>query len=111
LFAGTALVGVWWGARSWLPSLASRHGAGIDAMLNYLLVTVGALFVAGYVALAYFIWKGSRRDVIGPRFASKRTERLLSARLGLAMAVIAEGGVLAIGMPVWAEYFDAVPPA
>ena len=36
---------------------------------------------------------------------------LLSATLGLGMAVVAEGGVIAIGMPVWAEYFDAAPPA
>ena len=31
LFAGTAFVGAWWGAHTWLPSLASRHGAGIDS--------------------------------------------------------------------------------
>jgi cytochrome c oxidase subunit II len=110
LFAGTALIAAWWGAHTWLPSLASRHGAGIDAMLNYLLITVGALFVAGYLALAYFIWQGSRRQAIGPRFASRRTERLISVALGLGMALIAEGGVLAIGMPVWSEYFDAVAP-
>jgi cytochrome c oxidase subunit 2 len=111
LFAGTALVGAWWGAHRWLPVLASRHGAGIDSMLNYLLLTVGALFVSGYVALAWFIFRGTRRDAIGPRLASKKTERLLSAGLGLTMALVAEGGVLAIGIPVWAEYFDATPPA
>ncbi|MEP7310537.1 MAG: cytochrome-c oxidase [Acidobacteriota bacterium] len=111
LFAGTAIVGALYGARAWLPTLASRHGAGIDSMLNYLLVTVGALFVTGYLALAYFIWRGSRRDAIGPRFAGRRTEILLSAALGVGMAIVAEGGVIAIGMPVWAEYFDAAPPA
>jgi heme/copper-type cytochrome/quinol oxidase subunit 2 len=89
LFAGTAFIGAWWGAHAWLPSLASRHGAGIDAMLNYLLLTTGVLFVTGYVVLAYFIWKGSRRDAIGPRFASRRTEHLLSAGLGLTMAAVA----------------------
>ena len=50
---------------------------------------------------------GFRGGFVGPRFASRRTERLLSASLGIGMAVIAEGGVLAIGMPVWSEYFDA----
>jgi cytochrome c oxidase subunit 2 len=80
-------------------------------MLRYLLLTVGALFLAGYVALAYFVWRGVRRDRIGPRFARPRVEFALSAALGLGMAVIAEGGVLAIGMPVWREYFDATPPA
>jgi len=90
--------------------LASRHGAGIDAMLHYLLVTVGALFLTACLTLAYFIWRGSRREQIGSRLATRRTERLLSAVLGVGMAVIAEGGVLAIGIPVWSEYFDAVPP-
>jgi cytochrome c oxidase subunit 2 len=111
LFAGTAIVGVLYGARTWMPALASRHGAGIDSMLHYLLVTTGALFLAGYVALAYFIWRGSRRDVIGPRLAQRRTELILSVALGIGMALVAEGGVIAIGMPVWAEYFDAAPPA
>jgi cytochrome c oxidase subunit 2 len=111
LFAGTAIGGVIYGARAWLPALASRHGAGIDAMLSYLLATTGLLFLAGYIALAYFIWRGSRRDTIGPRFAKRRTEMLLSASLGLGMALVAEGGVIAIGMPVWAEYFDATAPA
>ena len=35
----------------------------------------------------------------------------LSVALGLGMAIIAEGGVLAIGVPVWNEYFDSTPPA
>ena len=111
LFAGLGIGGVVYGARTWMPELASRHGAGIDAMLHYLLVTVGGLFCTGYLVLGYLIWRGSRRTAIGPRFASRKTERFLSRALGLAMAAIAEGGVLAIGMPVWQEYFaSAVPP-
>jgi cytochrome c oxidase subunit 2 len=110
LFAGLGIGGVIYGAGIRMPDLASRHGAGIDAMLQYLLVTVGALFMTGYVALGYLIWRGSRRSSIGPRFASRRTELTLSAALGLGMAVIAEGGVLAIGMPVWKEYFATRPP-
>ena len=94
-----------------MPELASRHGAGIDAMMNYLLVTVGALFLAGYLALAWLIWQGVRRRTLGPRLASRRAEIALSGALGLGMALVAEGGVLAIGMPVWAEYFTAAPPA
>ncbi|OFV90354.1 MAG: hypothetical protein A3G76_01660 [Acidobacteria bacterium RIFCSPLOWO2_12_FULL_65_11] len=111
LFAVVGIGGVVYGARSWMPPLASRHGAGIDAMLLYLLVTVGGLFLTGYLALAYLIWRGGRRDRIGTRLASHKTEVVLSVVLGLGMAVIAEGGVLGIGMPVWTEYFDAAPPA
>ena len=110
LFAALALGGVWYASNKSMPELASRHGAGIDAMMNYLLVTVGGLFVAGYLALAWLIWSGSRRGSIGPRLASRRTELVLSAVLGLGMALVAEGGVLAIGIPVWAEYFNATPP-
>ncbi len=111
LFALVGVVGVAYGSRSWMPALASQHGAGIDAMLQYLLVTTGALFLVGHLVLAWFIWTGGRRSAIGPRFATRRTERLLSGALGLGMAIIAEGGVLAIGMPVWSEYFQAAPPA
>lgn len=111
LFAGTAIGGIVYGTRTWMPALASRHGAGIDAMLHYLLTTTGALFLVGYLVLAYFIWRGVGRLRIGPRFAPRKVERALSVGIGLGMAVIAEGGVLAIGMPVWREYFDAVPPA
>jgi cytochrome c oxidase subunit 2 len=93
-----------------MPELASRHGAGIDAMMNYLLVTVGGLFLTGYLTLGWLIWRGAHRGAIGTRLASRRAELALSAALGLGMALIAEGGVLAIGIPVWAEYFAATPP-
>ena len=85
------------GCRSWRAGTAPAS----TRCSHYLLVTVGGLFLTGYLALAYFIWRGSLRSEIGPRFASRKTERLLSSALGLGMAVIAEGGVLAIGMPVW----------
>jgi cytochrome c oxidase subunit 2 len=110
LFGVVGVGGVVYGSRTKLPELASRHGAGIDSMLNYLLVTVGGIFLFGFLLLGWLIWAGSRRDRIGPRFAARRTEILLSASLGLAMAIVAEGGVLAIGMPVWAEYFEAEAP-
>jgi cytochrome c oxidase subunit 2 len=113
LFAALGIGGVIYGIKPWpwLPALASRHGAGIDSMLRYLFSTVGLLFLAGYLALAYFIWRGTRRTAIGRRFPSRRTEVVLPTVLGVGMAIIAEGGVLAIGMPVWTEYFDAKPPA
>jgi cytochrome c oxidase subunit II len=111
LFALLGLGGIWYGANTSMPELASRHGAGIDAMMNYLLVTVGALFLTGYLALAWLVWRGARRSTIGPRLASRRVEIALSGALGLGMALVAEGGVLAIGMPVWDEYFNATPPA
>ena len=111
MFAATGVGAVAYGAQRWMPDLASRHGAGIDAMLTYLLASTGALLLTGYLVLAYFIWGGIRRTAIGPRFATRRTEVTLSVALGIGMALIAEGGVLAIGIPVWNEYFASRPPA
>lgn len=111
LFLSTGVLGAGYAARNWLPPLASRHGAGIDAMLAYLLVTVGTLFLIGHIALGVLIWRAARRPRITHRLATHRTEWRLSAALAFLMALVGEGGVLAIGIPVWNEYFAATPPA
>ena len=80
-------------------------------MLNYLLLTTGLLFVIGHLVLGVFIWQGVRRDAVAHRQATPQTERRVSVGLGVVMALIAEGGVLAIGIPVWGEYFMATRPA
>jgi cytochrome c oxidase subunit 2 len=110
LFASLGIGSLVYGTRSWLPTVASRHGAGIDAMLQFLLVAVGAMLVTSYLTLAWFIWTGARRTSITQRLASPRAEALVSCGLGMVMALVAEGGVLAIGMPVWSEYFAASAP-
>lgn len=102
---------VLYGRRDWMPPLASRHGAGIDAMLTYLLLTTGSLLLVAFAVLAWLVWRGGHRSLIGQRLASHRTELAVSMLLGLLMAAVAEGGVLAIGLPVWQEYFEAEPPA
>lgn len=111
LFAVVGIVGIAYGARTWLPPLASRHGAGIDSMLLYLLLTTGAIFLVGHLILGFLVWSGSRRRAVSSRMSSRRHELLLSGTLGLVVGIVAEGGVLAIGMPVWDEYFNAVAPA
>lgn len=110
LFALVGILGIAYGARSWYPELASRHGAGIDAMLDYLLLTTGALFLVGHVVLGVFIWQGARRARVVRRQATPRAELIVSIALGLVVTFIGEGGVLAIGIPVWGEYFGATPP-
>ena len=91
-FALVGLLGVAYGIGSWFPELASRHGVGIDAMLNYLLVTTGGLFLIGHLVLGWFIWQGSRRAEVAHRQATPKTERRVSVALGMVMALIAEGG-------------------
>lgn len=111
LFLMTGSLGVIYGARRWFPPVASRHGAGIDAMLTYLLVTVGLLFLVGHIALGVLVWRAARQERVSSRLASRKTEWLLSGVLGLIVVAIGEIGVLAIGIPVWSEYFGAAAPA
>lgn len=98
-------------ARRWLPDLASQHGAGIDSMINYLLITVGSLFVIGHLVLAYFIWRYSRQPTITSRLAKAKTEWRWAVIPVIVMSFIAEGGVLVIGLPVWQKVYATKPPA
>lgn len=111
LFLLVGVLGIAYGAREWAPPLASQHGAGIDSMLLYLLITTGSLFLIGHVVLAWLIWRASRQSRVGLRMSPYRTEKRFGVALGFLMALIAEGGVLAIGIPVWDEYFMAEIPA
>jgi cytochrome c oxidase subunit 2 len=111
LFCGLAVSMVILGARGWLPPLASRHGAGIDRMLIYLLCATGAMFLVGHLILGYFIWRFAGQRKVSSRLAGARIERNWGIALGLLMTVVAEGGVLAIGLPAWSEYFGSAPPA
>ncbi|MBI3895055.1 MAG: cytochrome c oxidase subunit II [Acidobacteria bacterium] len=99
------------GMHHWLPKMASEHGAGIDRMLHYLLITVGGLFVTGHVVFGYFLWRfsGARRAAF--RLPSVRTERKWSLIPIIALSLIAEGGVFVLGLPVWAKLYAAAPPA
>jgi len=96
-------------SRDWWPPVASAHAAGMDALIRYLLVTTGVIFVLGHGVLVMFIWKyGRGRNAESP-VTSRRTERLWSIAPIVAMAVIAEGGVLVMGLPVWEQIYGHVP--
>lgn len=94
----------------WLPPLASEHGAGIDRMFRYLYSTVGALFIIGHAVLGYFVWRFSRQDRISFRLGTLQSERKWSAFPAVVMALVAEGGILVLGLPVWGKVYDAAPP-
>lgn len=99
------------GLRRWLPPLASEHGAGIDRMIIYLLVTVGGLFLLGNFILGYFIWRFSRAGRVTFRLASPQTERRWSLIPVVLMTLIGEGGVFMLALPVWAKFYGSAPPA
>jgi len=109
LFLATGVGWAIYGARDWFPEVASRHGVGIDAMITFVLAATGTMFVVGHIVLALFIWQGSRRDAVSVRLATPKMERRVAITLGLVMAIAAEGGVLAIGLPVFNEYFGDIP--
>ncbi|OFW27109.1 MAG: hypothetical protein A3H27_15705 [Acidobacteria bacterium RIFCSPLOWO2_02_FULL_59_13] len=97
------------GAQRWFPALASEHGADIDLMMRYLLVTVGALLLAGHLALGFFIWRFAGQDRVSLRMASAKAERRWSLIPVVVMTLVAEGGVLALGLPVWGKLAGAAP--
>ncbi len=98
------------GARSWLPPLASKHGAGIDNMLIYLLISTGALILIGHVVLGYFILRGSGQEPASTELPTRRAQKIWSIVPAIIMTLVAEGGVLVIGLPVWAELYGQAPP-
>lgn len=104
------IVAIVLGARRWLPPLASEHGAGIDRMILYLLITVGGLFAVGHFVFGYFLWRFSRKDRVTFRLASPKVERRWSLIPVVLMSLIAEGGVFVLGLPVWGKFYAAAAP-
>ncbi len=97
------------GVRHWQPPLASEHGAGIDRMLRYLMWTVGSMLIAGHLVLGYFIWRFSGQSRVTLRLFSRKAERRLSLIPVILMTLTAEGGVFALGLPVWQKFYGAAP--
>lgn len=106
-----AAILVFYGLKNWFPPVASRHGPGIDLMLNYIMIVTGIMLVAGHLSLGYFIWRYSGQRQVTHRLAGQKTELRWSVVLGMIMAVVAEGGVLVLGMPVWTELYGTAPPS
>lgn len=96
-------------SRPWMPPAASAHGGGMDRLIRYLLVTTGFIFVLGHTILIVFLWKYGRGGHTASPLTSRRTERLWSVAPILAMAIIAEGGVLVLGLPVWEQIYGHPP--
>jgi cytochrome c oxidase subunit 2 len=98
------------GLVEWRPPLASRHGADVDATIDYLFAAAGVIFLAGHAVLAAFLWRYARADGPAAPAVSRRTEWLVGLVPVVLMVAIAEVGVLFIGFPVWAQLYGA-PPA
>jgi cytochrome c oxidase subunit 2 len=99
------------GARRYLPEVASLHGAGIDVMLIYLLVATGSLILLGHVILGYFILRFSRGREASPVLPGARAQKFWSVAPAILMTVVAEGGVLVLGIPVFSQLYVQEPPS
>jgi cytochrome c oxidase subunit 2 len=99
------------GARRYLPPVASAHGEGIDVMLVYLLVATGLLVVFGHAILGYFILRFSRAEQLSPNLPGHKAQRFWSVAPALLMTILAEGGVLVLGIPVFGQLYTEEPPA
>ncbi|MFQ5530856.1 MAG: cytochrome c oxidase subunit II [Gemmatimonadota bacterium] len=110
LFLGIMLFTViGFATKNWLPPVASLHGVGVDGVITYLLITTGAILVIGHLVLIAFLWRYSRgKPTQSPR-TSPQLERRWSVIPVLGMALIAEVGVLAKGLPVWEQVYGEVP--
>jgi cytochrome c oxidase subunit 2 len=95
----------------WRLDVASEHGRGVDDMIFFLLVTTGPMLVIGHLVVAAFVWNSGRRNA--PEFRRPRPGREWMATLipVIVIAAVAEGGVLAIGMPVWSKIYRPDPDA
>ena len=109
VFALLALATVVVGSREWLPPLASTHGLGIDRTLIFLLSATGIMFLVGHLLLAWAIWRYSGRSAISFRTLGARREKWIGLGIGVAIVLIAEGGVLAIGHSAWSEFYAQAP--
>jgi len=92
------------------PPVASEHGKGIDSVITYLLVTTGAIFVAGHLILGWLLVKSSGKDSGGYKPESRKLEWMWAAVPLILFTVIAEIGVIALGSKVWTQLYGE-PPA
>lgn len=95
----------------WKLDVATEHGRGVDAMILFLLVATGAMFVAGHAIVGWFLLTSSRAGAPAWKAPSSRGEWLATLAPVVVVAIVAEGGVLAIGMPVWAQMAGRDPDA
>lgn len=97
-------------ARAWAPPVASAHGAGVDSVIRYLSISTGGILIVGTLIIVWLLWRYGRGRPTGAPVASRRAERWWSLTPVVVIAVLAEVGVLAKGLPVWEMLYGATPP-
>ena len=96
-------------ARDWAPTVASEHGVGVDAVIQYLLFATGGVLIIGTLVFVAFLWRYGRGKAAASPRTSTRTERWWTLVPVLSMALLAEAGVLLKGLPVWEQMYGEPP--
>ena len=97
-------------ARVWAPPVASAHGAGVDSVIRYLSLSTGGILIVGTLIIVWLLWRYGRGHAAAAPTATRRAERWWSLTPVVIIALLAEVGVVAKGMPVWKMLYGHVPP-
>ena len=106
LFAIATAIGF---SLSWRPEVASAHGADLDAVITYLLITTGVIFLVGHFVLGYLASRFREENAADYKPVSRKVEWGWAAAPFLLFTVIAEIGVIAMGTSVWQELYGETP--
>jgi cytochrome c oxidase subunit 2 len=101
------LGGLGLGARPWYPEIVSVHGPGMQRMLDFTLLASAGFFVLGHLALVYLLVRAFRHP--GKAGEHPRRQWMVALVPAVLMALVAEGGVIALGLPVFGQYYGAAP--
>ncbi len=107
LLASIVFYALYLATRHWFPEVLSEHGQGVQRMLNYTLVVTGIFFILGHFFFIYLLLRGNR-NASSPH-VSPKTEKYTALITAFIMALVAEGGVLVLGLPVWGKYYGPPP--
>jgi len=105
LFLGIGTFAVVGFAKDWAPPVASKHGVGVDSVIQYLLIATGTVLIIGTLVFVAFLWLYGRGQATASPRTSARSERWWTLIPVLGMALIAEAGVLLKGLPVWEQLY------
>lgn len=95
--------------KSWLPPVASRHGEDVDALIHFLLVTTGVVFVLGHAVLAWMIWRYRHQEGTEYRPVSVKAEWLWVGIPAVLLVVVLEIGALTLGRSAWNQVHSQAP--
>jgi cytochrome c oxidase subunit II len=93
---------------SWLPQLASEHGAALDRALGFVHVLMAVLFVGWGAFFAYVLvrFRRKRNPVADHRGITSHASTWVEGAVAVAEGFLLVG----LSMPLWADRVERLPP-